>query len=159
MTSHNAARRFAVASALFVIVLVARHLFPTKILSAGTAAPILSSYRIEGRWKVVRASLGLPQLPDIIYFPANSDHPSRYISIRASRFDLKRKRSLESEKQMHKTPRLYFATDALENSSVSLERIAASFRDIALVEKAATSELQRIRLMKQGKKFRDHSKP
>ena len=156
MASHpaaRAARRFVLPLTLFIVVVLVRHL-PTKSLQTTSNFQLKNQIHIEGRWKHIRASLGLPPLPDIISFPpgSNSDIPTitQVPPTRMSRFDLKRKRSIELAAKESKHSQLHFADDAMKEQSASLEQIAASFRAIALAEKGIAIEQARARLVRQG---------
>ncbi|KAG1748889.1 uncharacterized protein EDB91DRAFT_820315 [Suillus paluster] len=119
---------------LFAAVL-ARQLFSKA--SPHDKQPRALSHRttIEGRWKAVRASLGLPPLPDTINPSTVIDSPPSP-PLRAgklpSRFDLRRKRA---EADLRNQSRLQLAADVRDAPRVSLEALAASFRRIAAVEK------------------------
>jgi hypothetical protein len=82
--------------------------------------------RAEGRWKLVRASLGLPPVSDLIHIK-----PQNPLALPLdSRFDLRRKRSIE-EQELRTVP-LYFAPDALEPRSVmSLEDFFGPSRGVS----------------------------
>lgn len=168
----NRRLRYILPTALFLAFIFVNH------LRAGTAVSPTSfsaqrnvSFRIEGRWKEVRASLGLPALPDIVRFPhthlaripspLSSPSGSEFKSkpTRASRFDLKRKRAFEAaqsqSQSQSQTPMLHFASDALREQSVPLRQMAASFRAVALAEKGIAVEQSRLaRLVKQGSGLR-----
>jgi hypothetical protein len=154
MANHSVvctARRFALPFALFLIIILARHLLPTMLKLASPAPRFQKQFYIQGRWKPIRASLGLPPLPDIDNFPQNPHLiPSVPSTSRMSRFDLRRKRSIEANAQSAKPLQLRFAADALRQPSVPLGHMAASFRAIALAEKGITMEQARARLQKQG---------
>lgn len=141
---------------VLVIYLFARHHYSgsgsTDGESAGPEKRPLTQYHIQGQWKEIRASLGLPPLPDIIYFPPSA--PSQLLPSlpRMSRFDLKRKRSLENAARSTKANQLRFTADALVDPQTSLEQMAASFRAIALAEKENIAEQTRARLGRNGPK-------
>ena len=106
---------------------------------------------VQGRWKSVRASLGLPPLPDRVLpsalIPAgtSSAPPHTLVLSRlaiASRFDLKRKRSLEELSSRTVVP-LFFAPDALERRSISLEEFLGSSH-------APLAERQQIATLKEN---------
>jgi hypothetical protein len=82
--------------------------------------------RAEGRWKLVRASIGLPPVSDLIHIK-----PQNPLALPLdSRFDLRRKRSIE-EQELRTVP-LYFAPDALEPRSVmSLEDFFGPSRGVS----------------------------
>lgn len=109
---------------------------------------------IEGRWKVVRAELGLPLLPDTIYLPSAAippppPPPSHRTGKLPSRFDLRRKRAGEDLQNQSK---LHLAADARDAPRVSLKALVTSFRRIAAAEKDA-EEIQGKR-EKLGRKIR-----
>jgi hypothetical protein len=134
----------------FVLLLVLVLVLPAKFLSS------TSSWRqevyIDGRWKAVRSSLGLPPLPDTIIF----DHPSVSIDIRvpatAARFDLKRKRA--EYVAMDERAQLHFSADALHEPSISHERLLESLHAITLSEKENASEQRRASTHQQGQRNR-----
>ncbi|KIM87505.1 hypothetical protein PILCRDRAFT_815030 [Piloderma croceum F 1598] len=150
MTSHFIVRvrRFALPCALFLIIILARHLLPASLKLTTSTSWLQHEVHIQGRWRPVRASLKLPPLPHIITFPPNSNSISTAPLSRMSRFDLKRKRSLEAATQKFQPPQLHFATDAVEQPRVSTDRIAASFRAVALAEKGIAMEQARARLQR-----------
>ncbi|KAI9568987.1 hypothetical protein HD554DRAFT_2171754 [Boletus coccyginus] len=82
--------------------------------------------RIHGRWKVVRASLGLPPPHEVVFAPgSNSVLASRLDKRRASRFDLGRKRwADEAARQL---PQLHFASDTRAAQPDETETVAAAF--------------------------------
>ena len=104
---------------------------PTVPPPTASESPTGSYLRAEGRWKVIRASLGLPPLSDRIRIPATPasafQQPTTPLSLTASRFDLRRKRSIE-ERESRRTVPLYFAPDALEPRTISLEEFFKSSR-------------------------------
>ncbi|KAK7035753.1 hypothetical protein R3P38DRAFT_2908873 [Favolaschia claudopus] len=88
------------------------------LLAQSSNPPEPARSRIQGRWAAVRQSLHLPPLSAHVKLRSNlpplSLHPS-------SRFDLKRKRSLEESVERPFSfadagppPSLYFATDTIE---------------------------------------------
>lgn len=161
-TIAHTTRRFVrvLLFALFLFIILACRLLPTKMISTVSNSQLKRHIYIEGRWKSLRASLGLPPLLDVISFPSDSNFiPATLPPTRASRFDLKRKRSIELATQKINNPQLYFATDALKEQSVPLERMAASFRAIALAEKGIAIEQARTRLMRQGQVQRGPRQP
>ncbi|KAG0706531.1 hypothetical protein DFH29DRAFT_772926, partial [Suillus ampliporus] len=119
---------------LFAAVL-ARQLFSKASLNNKHPRDARSHHTlIEGRWKAVRASLGLPPLPDTINSPAvipPSSPPLRAGKL-PLRFDLHRKRA---EADLQSQNRLHLAADVRDAPRVSLEALAASFRRIAAAEK------------------------
>lgn len=138
------ARRFVLPFALFVIIVLVRHLLPINLKLTTRTPQRTIQLHIQGRWKPIFASLGLPPFPHIVNFPQTVPLSPM------SRFDLRRKRSIEAAAQKAKPPQLHFATDALQQPSISIERIAASFRAVALAEKAIAREQARARLQRQG---------
>ena len=65
---------------------------------------------MHGRWKAVRASLGLPPLTHGVVFPPEPDSASSGRSDkRASRFDLGRRR--REDEAARRLPQLHFAPD------------------------------------------------
>jgi hypothetical protein len=90
---------------------------------------------IEGRWKDVRASLGLPPLPDTVINPSAAiltpSTPLRTEKL-TSRFDLRRKRA---EADLRSQSRLHLAADVRDAPRVSVQALAASFRRVAAAEK------------------------
>ncbi|EGN96257.1 hypothetical protein SERLA73DRAFT_76237 [Serpula lacrymans var. lacrymans S7.3] len=120
--------------------------------------------RIEGRWQAVRSSLGLPPLPETVTISTHNQKqtaPSFNQNIlptyspapkRASRFDLRRKRS-EAELQRARwqtSPTLHFSPDATQDLAVSMDEIAKSFRNIALAEKEIAGERLRMMRLERG---------
>lgn len=112
---------------------------------------------IEGRWKAVRASLGLPPLPDTINpsaasaIPPPLSPPSPLLRTGKlpSRFDLRQKRA---EGVLWSQSRLHLAADARDTPRISLEALAASFRRIAAAEKEiAEMRGKRERLGRKGR--------
>jgi hypothetical protein len=146
--SINTSRRFALPLALFLLVVLSRYLLPAKLNLKLTSSNsgLRNHVHIQGRWIHLRSALNLPPLPRVVDFPRSSETiPAAPLS-RISRFDLKRKRSFEAAAQKTRPPQLYFA-DAPEQPNVSIERIASSFRTIALVEKGIALEQARARLI------------
>lgn len=161
-TVARTARRFIFLFALFLFIILTCYLLPTKMMPTTSNSQLKRQIYIGGRWKSVRESLGLPPLPDVVSFPSNSNFiivtPSESLS-RSSRFDLKRKRSIELASQISSSPLLYLAADALEEQSIPLARMAASFRAIALAEKGIALEQARARLLRQGQSQRSPRRP
>ena|ERR1700691_3128239 len=154
------ARRFALPFALFLIIILARHILPTNLKLTTRTPPLKKQLHIQGRWKPIHASLGLPPFPHVVNFPQSVDTMSPSVPpSRMSRFDLKRKRTLENAAQKDKPPQLYFAADALQQPSVSIERMASSFRTIALAEKGIAMEQARARLQRHGQTQRGQRRP
>jgi hypothetical protein len=152
----RATRRFALPFALFLVILLARQILPTSLNLTTSTSWLKHQVHIQGRWKSVRASLKLPPLPHVVKFPPNISTMPLSLT---SRFDLKHKRSLEAATQKSKPPQLYFATDALDQPSVSIDRMAASFRAVALAEKGIAMEQARARLQRQGQVQRGQRRP
>ena len=160
MASHTA-RRFALAIAcIFFIFLVAR-LLPAAQKGPVNQHTLLTPHRLRGQWKEFRASLRLPPLADVVYFPEDPDNPLvPHTNRMLSRFDLKRKRSMETITQKSLLPQLHFAADVRENPSVSLQALTASFRAIALTEKSIIGPGQtKIRIETHGKLQRGQRRP
>lgn len=163
MTGHilGPARRIvlAIACIFIILFLTARLLLVTPKGTARQRA-MVTPHRIGGQWKEIRASLRLPPLTDVVYFPSDPDAPLVPHTNRMSRFDLKRKRSTEATAQKSRLPQLHFAADAHENPSVSLQTLAASFRAIALTEKSIAGQGQaKIRIENHGKLQRGQRRP
>lgn len=164
MASHSItriARRFVLPFILFLIITLARHFLPMNLDFTTPSHPsqLQTRVHIQGRWKSIRGSLGLLPLPEFVSFPQSPDIESSIFLSRTSRFDLKRKRSLEAAVQKSKLSQLHFAKDALVQPSVPLDQMAASFRAIALAEKSIAMEQARSRLQAQGQRQRGQRRP
>jgi hypothetical protein len=145
VTRGNTALCFmALLLALFVTVVfitLAHHLIQTCRSFAPSPASDARLVRIQGRWKEVHASLGLPSLPDHILVA--SDPPLVFQEPRYSRFDLRRRRELEESES--RPSLLYFSPGALDSPSLTTEQISRTFREVALIEKAMSPEQERAR--------------
>jgi hypothetical protein len=164
MASHSItrpARRFVLPFILFLIIILTRHLLLMNLdfTILSSASRLQTRVHIQGRWKSIRGSLGLLPLPEFVSFPQSPVIESSIFLSRTSRFDLKRKRSLEATAQKSKLPQLHFANDALVQPSVPLDQMAASFRAIALAEKGIAMEQARARLQTQGQRQRGRRRP
>lgn len=152
-------RPFVLIFVLFLIIALGRQFLPTSRspvqvpvssmspdFSPYSTASLPQQWRIEGRWKSIHASLGLPPRPGSINIP----FPSTPLDIpRASRFDLKRRRAIEDSLLSRAQVQLYFSPEALEGPSVSLEALTKSFLAAALVEKETVEERTRERLQRE----------
>lgn len=136
------ARRFVLALACIFFMFLITHLLPAALKGAPKQRTTLMPHRLGGQWKEIRASLRLPPLEDVAYFPSDPDAPLVPHTNRMSRFDLKRKRSMENIAQKSRLPQLHFAADVHENPGVPLQALAASFRAIALTEKSIPGQGQ-----------------
>jgi hypothetical protein len=140
MAGHSMQRQKQLSRLAIIIIVIlfaavlARQLFPGKILHNEHPRARSPHTLIEGRWKDVRASLGLPPLPDTINPSVAILPPS--ISLRPgklpSRFDLRRKRA---EADLQGQSKLHLAADVRDSPRVSVQALAASFRRIAVAEK------------------------
>lgn len=142
MLTHVARRLFLPLVLCFIVILAIN--LP-KITTIPSVRQTWSPVQIQGRWKSVRASFGLPPLPDFVHLPAANIPSSSGAPAHAARFDLRRKRSIEEALERSKPPQLRFAADALRDQSVPLHRMAAFFRAVALSEKQITVEQTRAR--------------
>jgi hypothetical protein len=151
-TTHLTARRLAfLLSVILFLVLFSRTIFPRK-MGNPTSQNIIHS-PIAGRWRAVRASLGLPSLSDAILIPSSTPlPPSRVLS----RFDL-RKRKKSASRPVAEPVQLYFSSDALDEPRISLEQLADSFRAIALAEKEAAGRKTREKVLAQRTRRRPPS--
>jgi hypothetical protein len=141
------AGRFAVIFILILIIMLSRNLLPTaQNPSISTSVSSAQYLRVQGRWKAVRASLGLPPISDHVRVASNLTVVKLQ---RDSRFDLKRKRALE-ESESHTIP-LYFSPGALDKPSLTTQQLSEAFRAVALTEKQNAAEA-RQRAQKQGRK-------
>lgn len=138
-----AARRL-VLPLLFVLVI-----FLTVNAANRTQATRFAEHniKIQGRWKDITASYGLPPLSDLVNFPAAIPQLPHHIihkaparRSRASRFNLRIKRSLEEAAEKSKPPELHIVSETKSEDGVPLDRMAASFRAIALAEKQTASD-------------------
>ena len=136
------ARRFALAITCIFFMFLITHLLPAALKGTPKEPIMLTPHRLGGQWKELRVSLRLPPLADVVYFPSDPEPPVLPHTNRLSRFDLIRKRSMESITQKSKLPQLYFAADVHENPGVSLQALATSFRAIALTEKSIQGQGQ-----------------
>jgi hypothetical protein len=154
-TTHVTARRLAfLLSFILFLALFSRTIFPRKMPTTGrpTSQNIVHS-PLDGRWRAVRASLGLPSLSGAILIPSSTPlPPSRVIS----RFDL-RKRKKSASRPVAEPVQLYFSSDALDEPKVSLEQLADSFRAIALAEKEAAGRKTREKVLAQRTRRRPPS--
>ena len=148
---------FTIVLILFAALLVRQLLSKANFHRNHPRAPGRSSNHavIEGRWKAVRASLGLPPLPDTINPsaaippPLSPPSPSLRTGKLTSRFDLREKRA---EGALWSQSRLHLAADARDVPRISLEALAASFRRIAAAEKEMTEMRgKRERLGRKGR--------
>ncbi|KAG2075871.1 hypothetical protein BDR04DRAFT_1068813 [Suillus decipiens] len=157
MAGHSAQRQKQLSRFAIIIIVIlfaavlARQLFSKVTLRDAHPRARSPHTLIEGRWKDVRASLGLPPLPDTI-------NPSTAILLPStpprtgkltSRFDLRRKRA---EADLRSQTRLHLAADVRDAPRVSVQALAASFRRIAATEKE-TAEM-RGKHEKSGQKAR-----
>jgi hypothetical protein len=134
-------RRIALAVTLtfFFILSLSRNFLGRGSLPT-SKLPALAVSRIDGRWRAVHSSLGLPVLPDMIpVAPPPPPPPAPRIVI--SRFDLRKRKRDSTAKPIQQ---LYFTSDALEEPSLSLEQLSKSFLAVALTEKGI-----------EGNKFRE----
>ncbi|KAH7910630.1 hypothetical protein BJ138DRAFT_1008461 [Hygrophoropsis aurantiaca] len=156
MAGHNVHRHKVKRIVLIVFLLIAAGL-ARQLLMKTQSQPILSPagvqkhqsnrIRIEGRWREVRASLGLPPLPDTIDRRlASLPHPNKI----TARFDLRRKRA---EATLHHPPDLYLASDTKDTPVMSLQSLAHSFHEIAQAEKELAIIQARLRHEKQEQKL------
>ncbi|KAG1819679.1 uncharacterized protein BJ212DRAFT_1060220 [Suillus subaureus] len=140
MAGHSIQRQKQLSQLAIIIIVIlfaavlARQLFSKATLHDEHPRAHSPHTFIEGRWKDVRSSLGLPPLPDTIKPSAAILPPS--IPPRtgklASRFDLRRKRA---EAELRSRSRLHLAADVKDAPRVSVQALAASFRRIAAIEK------------------------
>lgn len=107
---------------------------------------------VGGRWKDMRSGLGLPPLSDSVFIPAKAFAESErgrtgtlYQARLRGRFSPRKQRrhadGPEGRSEEDKDPgqQLYLAADAGDEEVVSLEELAATFRALALQEKALNS--------------------
>lgn len=142
-TTVRSIRRFALPIITILLFISVRCFLPGNL----DPRPLPSSQydhrmRIEGRWKEIHASFGLPSLPDLITFPILSNAllaSSSTKTDRKSRFDLKRKRSVEAARNLQ----LFFASDIINDLGIPLQQMAASFHSVALAEKEQMEEQMR----------------
>lgn len=140
-------RSITFASILFVLALVFQLCFNRNSWNESHVV------RVEGRWKGVRESFGLPALPDRVKFKSSSQAAAFALPARASRFGLRYKRDLELSTHDADAPtQLFFTSDALQDTVMSYEQLSNSFHSIALLEK----EMEQNR---QKQALRNHRRP
>lgn len=131
--------RLSIVLALVLFLIVAHHRLSSHGGTVATPQRPKLEVSVEGRWKAVRDSLGLPPLSDQMTISSNSTKPyispppRRLVPESPSRFDLKRKRS-EFLAQKQKPVELYFAAD-VETPGEDSSSLLASLHAIVLVEK------------------------
>lgn len=158
MAGHSTQRQKQLSRLAIIIIVIlfaavlARQLFSGAIRVRDKHPRARSPHTlIEGRWKDVRASLGLPPLPDsinpsvAILPPATLLRPGKL----PSRFDLRRKRA---EADLQSQSKLHLAADVRDSPRVSVQALAASFRRIAAAEREIAE--MRSKHEKSGQKVR-----
>ncbi|KAG2157625.1 uncharacterized protein EDB93DRAFT_803115 [Suillus bovinus] len=158
MAGHSTQRQKQLSRLAIIIIVIlfaavlARQLFRSKATLRDEHPRARSPHTfIEGRWKDVRTSLGLPPLPDTInqsaaILPPSTLHRTGKLP---SRFDLRRKRA---EADLQSQNRLHLAADVRDAPRVSVQALAASFRRIAAAEKEIAE--MRSKHEKSGQKAR-----
>ncbi|KAG2048790.1 hypothetical protein BDR06DRAFT_962252 [Suillus hirtellus] len=155
VSSTQRQKQFSRLAIIIIVILfatvLARQLFSKATLRDQHPRARSPHTLIQGRWKDVRTSLGLPPLPDIINQPAAVLPPStsHRTGKLPSRFDLPRKRA---EADLRSQNRLHLATDVRDAPRVSVQALAASFRRIAAAEKEIAE--MRGKHEKSGQKIR-----
>lgn len=137
----------------FIVILILAHLL-LRLSTDCLYAYRQPELRVEGRWKAVRYSLGLPPLPDRIKLPHGPQAPSIPPRI-TSRFDLKNKRAAE----LAAPAQLFFSPDALQEQSLTNEELLESFYAVALREKENAAEVWRVRGPRNLRNHRPQSRP
>ncbi|KAK1227576.1 hypothetical protein PQX77_009413 [Marasmius sp. AFHP31] len=107
---------------------------PSTIYPHGLATKVSkTTVQIEGQWKHVRQSLGLPLLPDVIAVEDDGAGVTRTDSESVAPprlFRFKRSNAVELAETPKMVPltELYFAQDALQEQKISYEKLRESFR-------------------------------
>ncbi|KAG1768622.1 hypothetical protein EV702DRAFT_1035541 [Suillus placidus] len=140
MAGHSTQRQKQLSRLAIIIIVIlftavlARQLFSKATLRNKHPRARSPHTFIEGRWKDVRASLGLPPLPDTInpaaaILPPSTPPRTGKLPLR---FDLRRKRA---EADLQTQGKLHLAADVRDAPRVSVQALSASFRRIAAAEK------------------------
>ncbi|KAF9265770.1 hypothetical protein L218DRAFT_117666 [Marasmius fiardii PR-910] len=127
---------------------------PGKLSRSGSAtalkatAPATVHIRIQGQWKHVHQSLGLPPLRDEIVLPLKNvaspspPPPSAALRTRFFRFNRRGIKDTTQTVAVAVLPELHFAEDALQERSLSYKELQETFRlDILKEKKEAEEEL------------------
>ncbi|KAF7359261.1 hypothetical protein MSAN_01268400 [Mycena sanguinolenta] len=142
---HRSAHPTAVILAILLVLLLPHPII--LFLAQATAKSQTQHSSVEGRWLAVRRSLHLPPLAaqpkPRSYLPPLSLHIS-------SRFDLKRKRTLEesatrpfSFADVDAPPQLYFAADALDDDPAKPDQLSEPAKSIVKSRGGAMTKIQR----------------